>query len=208
MGYIVEQKPPMLGVKLDVEELLANIQSQLRVNGRAPFQCKEELSPEALEAALNKLNTAEAAYHQMLNETRYAFVEAIKTEAVSEEKMQEFEDAFNHFDANNNNYLEFDEFSASLKAVGVPMMEDEEKAAFGELAEENEEGKMWISRDKYVTFMRNMYESADNAESVVKSVSQLGNPEKMTVADLRVPPIDQDDIDFLLGQVDCAEDGS
>merc|ERR1719492_109220 len=207
-AYVVEQKPPMMGVKLDVEELLANIQSQLRVNGRAPFSCDPEVSPEALNAALEKLNAAEAKYHVMLNETRFKFVEAIQSESVSEEKMQEFEDAFNHFDANNNNYLEFDEFSASLKAVGVPMMEDEEKAAFGELAEENEEGKLWISRDKYVTFMRNIYESADTAESVVKSASQLGNAEKMTVADLQVPPIDKDDIDFLLSQVDCADDGS
>merc|ERR1719492_41087 len=206
--YVVSTKPPQVGQKLDVEELFANIQSQLKVNGRAPYTPDEGCTPDDLNAAFAKLNVAELSHHKKLAEARFAFVEAIQPAAVSEDRLKEFNDAFNHFDQNNNEYLEFDEFSAALKAIGVPILEDEEKAQFGELADEDESGNTWVSRDKFVGFLRNYYENTDTPESVLKSAGQLGNVKSLGASDLQIPPLDEEDRTFLFSQMQAKEDGS
>jgi len=206
--YVVSEKPPMLALKLDLEELFANIQSQQKVNGRNPYVPSEGFTPEDLDTIMHKLDDQEKAYHNMLKDTRFKFVEAIQQESVSAEKMQEFNDAFDHFDVNNNDNLEFDEFSAALKAVGVPILESEEKEKFQELAEVTEDNELRISRNKFVGFLRNIYESTDTPESVLNSASQLGKSGAMTAQDFTVPPLDDEDREFLEANCPKNEDGS
>jgi hypothetical protein len=42
-----------MGEKLDVEALFLEIQTQLAVNGRAPYQCPPDLHPDTLDASFN-----------------------------------------------------------------------------------------------------------------------------------------------------------
>lgn len=204
--YIVNDKPPRMGNKLDLEELFANIQSQQKVNGRKPYLPEEGLRPQDVDEMFAELENAEKEYHTNLKEKRFKFVEAIKQESVSEEKIQEFNDAFDHFDVNNNDNLEFDEFSAALKAVGVPILESEEKEKFEEIAHESDEGKLLISRDKFVGFLRNIYENTDTPESVNKSLNQLGKSNAMNEGDFNF--FDDEEKEFIYNNVPKNDDGS
>jgi len=205
-NYIVNEKPPRMGNKLDLEELFANIQSQQKVNGRKVYVPEEGLRPEDVDESFADLEKAEKTYHENLKTSRFRFVEAIKQESVSAEKLKEFNDAFDHFDVNNNDNLEFDEFSAALKAVGVPLLECEEKEKFQEIAAETEEGKLMISRDRFVGFLRNIYESTDTPESVNKSLNQIGDANNMRQEDFNF--FDEDERKFIESNVPQNDDGS
>jgi len=58
-GFAVTEKPPKAGDKIDLENLFAEINTELKVNNRAPFRPPADSSPEAVEEGFNRLWEAE-----------------------------------------------------------------------------------------------------------------------------------------------------
>ena len=60
--FVLSEKPNKSAAKLDLESKYAEIQQRLRVNGRAQWQCPEELSPQSIDAAFDAQFHAEKQY--------------------------------------------------------------------------------------------------------------------------------------------------
>jgi len=205
-SYVKDQQPKVIVEKIELEELYTNIQSQLKVNKRLAY--KTDITPETLEEEYNMLAKAQSEHYNNARELRFKFVEAIKADEVSEDQIKEWNEAFDHFNENKNDALEFDEFSASLKAVGVPLTEDDEKATFNELATKRDDMLYNVDRKKYIEFLVKMYTADDTAESICASMNQLGKSEALMISDLMVPPLDDEDREFIEKNVPQCDDGT
>jgi len=133
------------------------------------------LDRDLLEESYGDLYKAQKDHYDKARVTRFKFVEAQKPTEISVEQLKEWNDAFDHFDVNNNNYLEFDEFSAALKAVGVPLTEEAELVKFKELKksvkpEDSPTAVDCVDRDNFTEFLKQMYTADDTAESVLASM--------------------------------------
>jgi len=204
---VKDTQPTIIVEKIELEELFTNIQSQLRVNKRVAY--KSEITPETLEEVHAHLTKAQSDHYNKAREIRFKFVEAIEADEISEDQIKEWNDAFDHFDENKNDHLEFDEFSACLKAVGVPLTDDDEKATFNDLATKGEnQSYSNVDRDKYIDFLVKMYTADDTAASVCGSMNQLGKSEALMMSDLMVPPLDDEDREFIKNNVPQCDDGT
>jgi Ca2+-binding EF-hand superfamily protein len=204
--YVKDTQPTIIVEKIELEELYTNIQSQLKVNKRIAYN--SAITPEMLDINYTMLLNAQSDHYNKAREIRFKFVEAIKADEISEDQIKEWNDAFDHFDENKNDYLEFDEFSACLKAVGVPLTEDDEKATFNNLATKQDNKSYNVKREKYVEFLVKMYTADDTAESVCASMNQLGKSEALMLSDLMVPPLDEQDREFIENNVPKCDDGT
>jgi len=205
-AYVKDTQPTIIVEKIELEELFTNIQSQLKVNKRIAY--KAETTPEMLDETYAMLLQAQNDHYNKAREIRFKFVEAIESDAISQDQIKEWNDAFDHFDENKNDFLEFDEFSACLKAVGVPQTEDDEKATFNDLATKAENTSSHVQRQKYIDFLVKMYTADDTADSVCASMNQLGKSEALMLSDLMVPPLDDEDREFIEKHVPKCEDGT
>merc|ERR1719204_2548512 len=128
--YIVEEKPHKLADVISILDLLSDIQGELRANHRTAFVPDEEHQPGKLQEAVLTLGSAENGYMDKIREQREALLDKVDIGGgVSEEKMAEFEKAFNVFDADKSGRsgLSKDEYKAALSGVGISL--DEEKMA-------------------------------------------------------------------------------
>jgi len=205
-SYVKDSQPMIIVEKIELEELYTNIQSQLKVNKRIAY--KTDITPEKLEEVHSHLTKTQSDHYNNAREVRFKFVHAIEADEVSEDQIKEWNDAFDHFDENKNDYLEFDEFSACLKAVGVPLTDDDEKATFNDLATKGEDMSHNVNRDKYINFLVKMYTADDTAASVCASMNQLGKSEALMMSDLMVPPLDDEDREFIKNNVPLCDDGT
>jgi len=116
--FVVEQRPAKEGEKMDVESLLAELQTELKVNNRASYHPPSGLSPEDIQASFDSLTKSQNAYANAVRAHRFAFVQKAETK-LDDAKVKEIEESFNHFDANKNGFLEKLEFKAALSAMSV-----------------------------------------------------------------------------------------
>ena len=95
--FVLEDEPTHQAAKLDLEALYAQIQTQLKVNGRQPYGVANELSPDAVEEAFHQLYLARQQYARKARDNRFRFTQKEETH-LSDEKVAEFKDSFSHFD--------------------------------------------------------------------------------------------------------------
>jgi Ca2+-binding EF-hand superfamily protein len=183
--YVVNEKPPKLGEFFDLMALLAEIQTDLKVNGRPEYSPPDELSPQTIDTAFANLIRTENSYGEAGRAHRFTFVAAIET-GLSEEQLAEFKASFNHFDANANGLLSAAEFRAALVAVNVAYREDADfMAVFNKNSEEDEKGERNVTFENYINFMSGLAADKDTPEQVQESFATLaGNPNTITEAQM------------------------
>merc|ERR1719357_339440 len=89
------------------------------------------------------------------------------------------------------------------------MTEDDEKATFNDLATKHGDKMTYnIDRKSYIEFLVKMYTADDTAASVCASMNQLGKSEALMMSDLMVPPLDDEDREFIKNNVPLCDDGT
>lgn len=203
-AYVVEEKPPKLGEQIDIGNLLAEIQTELKVNERAPYCPPEDLTSEALESVSTNLHVAESEFAGRLRENRFKYIEK-RDVSVSEEKKAEFKAAFDHFDQDNSGHLNAVEFKACCSANGIPFKNDDH---FQEEFKKACDGDDQIDLDEYIAYLVALEEEKDTPESV-KSTFKMIADDATTIssAQLNCPPLDEEDIEYLKSKMPSTEDG-
>lgn len=169
--YIQTEKPKQGIEKMDVESLFAEIQTQLRVNNRSPYEPAENLTPDSIDALWANLVQAEAKYASACRQQLFSFVKKIEYK-MSAEQLREYEESFDHFDDDSSGSLEADEFRAALSAVGIPFRED---ADFDKVFAKVSEGNKSISKAQYLKYMRMISEDKGTPEQVIQSFQDLAD---------------------------------
>jgi len=189
--YIVEEKPHKLADVISILDLLSDIQGELRANHRTAFVPDEEHQPDLLQDAVLALGSTENEYMNKLRDQRGALLEKVDIGGgVSDEKKAEFEKAFSVFDADKSGRLSKDEYKAALSGVGISLDEEEFEANWGSMSEEGT-----ISKEQFMNYLENFYSTSDTAESVLKSLQVLGNPDEFDAS--MCVGMSQEDIDYL-----------
>jgi len=193
--YVVNEKPPKVGEFFDLMALLAEIQTDLKVNGRPEYTPPPHLAPQAIDALLDELAKTETAYGDKARMHRFTFVNAIES-GLSAEQLAEFKASFAHFDANGNGLLSAPEFRAALVAVNVSYRDDAEfTAVFNANSTLNGVDRN-VTFDQYIAFMTNLSADKDTAEQVLQSFATLaGNPD--TISESQLAFFTEDERDFI-----------
>lgn len=193
--YLLEDKPSKMAEVIDVQDLFANIQGELKVNGRKPY-CSEECSPANLDAAVQALQEAEKNHVNQTRSARMGFLDKIEENTVSDEKIKEFNESFDHFDVDHSGALNKDEFEAALK--GCSILLDDIDGTFDNL--KNSEAV--VERDVYIKFLTEFFTNSDDAASILKSLQVLGNPDAVDENMLNYKPLTEEDVQYLLSKAD------
>jgi len=202
--HFVQEKPPKLGEKLDVENLFAEIQTELQVNGRSAYTPTEGCSPDALEAVFSKLQTSENSYAAAVRQNRHKFVKKVETQ-LTDEQVAEIKASFKHFDANNDNSLDKLEFKAASAALSVTFKNDD---ALDKAFKEVSEGKTGINFEQYSKYMRSLQEDRDSPDQLREAFKLLSGDKAYITADqLKQPPLTADDAKFLISVMPSHKDG-
>jgi len=205
--FVVEQKPAKIGERLDVEQLFAEIQTELAVNQRFEFVPPEDCAPDHVQAAFDALADAEKAHAKAVRDNRFRFVERKEIE-VPEDKRKEIEEAFKHFDKNGSDTLDKIEFKAALMALSVPVKDDEELTR---IYDRVREGNEQISGEQYLRYNLSLVEDKDTPEQTNTAFQILSdNAEGVTREQLIQPPLTEEDVDYLLAKMGAQanEDGT
>lgn len=206
-AFVVEQKPAKVGERLDIEQLFAEIQTELAVNQRFAFVPPEDVSPDAVQTAFDSLVDAEKEHAKAVRDNRFKYVERKETE-VPAEKKEEIAEAFRHFDKNGSDTLDKIEFKAALMALSVPVRDDEElQTIFDRVREGNEH----ISFDQYLRYNLSLIEDKDTPEQTNGAFQLLSDgAQGVTKDQLLVEPLTEEDVDFLLAKMGAQvnEDGT
>lgn len=132
---------------------------------------------------------------------------------VSEEQLQEFKQAFAHFDKDNSGHLNRLEFKSCLQSLGEELKDPEIEALmteFGLLLEENGATSRQIPFNSFVAYMIKKHSNTDNAQAIVESFATIaGGKEFVTANDLR-SVLPNDKVDYLLAHMPkyaAVEDG-
>ena len=202
--FVLEDEPKNAALKLDIEALYAEIQTELKVNGRAPYAEPQEASPDALEDAYHRLYTARQVHARKARDHRFTFIKKEETQ-IAEDQLAEFASAFKHFDTDRDHVLNKSEFKAAASAVGVSMKDD---AALTKVFNKVSEGASGVNEEQYIRYMRSLAEDKDSPEQVKASFRQLGNDSDTISPDaLNVPPMSADDVAYLVSIMPKAANG-
>lgn len=200
--YLLEEKPAKLVEVVDLQDLFANIQGELKVNGRSAFEASEDCQPTDLHNIVLALNEAEDNHTEQIRAARLGFIDKMdQGDVLSEEKQQEIASAFKAFDHDQSGHLNLLEFKAALCAVGVSLNEADLARTFDELKGADEH----IAEKEFCAYLEQFFTSSDDAESVFKSLQVLGDPNNVTEEMLAQPPLTEEDVQYLMGK---AEEGS
>lgn len=202
--YIVEQKPPMLGEYFDIMALLAEIQTELKVNGRPAYTPPEELAPSAIDSAFEGLSKVEDGYGQAARAQRFTFVSAVET-GLSAEQLAEYKASFEHFDSNSNGSLSAVEFRAALMVVNVPFRDDNEFNALYNRIKSSEEG---VTLQGYIGFMTDLAADRDTAEQVKESFACLAGGNESCITEAQMAQLSAEDREFVMANAEAQDDGS
>lgn len=194
--YLVNEKPPYMGKIVDTMDLYANIQAELKVNGRGPYQ-NPNANPEDLTAIVADLNVCEANYIAGVRGAREGFVEKIDINSVSEEQVAEWEKAFETFDADKSGLLEIHEFRACLSAVGIALSESDFDDTFRSVSYEAK-----VTREQFIAYLTQFFTTSDDANSLIKSLQVLGDPDDF---DYETSGLSAEDAEYL--QSKAGEEG-
>lgn len=206
-AFVVEEKPSKIGERLDVEQLFAEIQTELAVNQRFEFIPPEDCAPDHVQAAFDALADAEKAHAKAVRDNRFRFVERKEVE-VPAEKRQEIEEAFKHFDKNGSDTLDKVEFKAALVALSVPVKDDEELTR---IFDRVREGNEHINSEQYLRYNLSLVEDKDTPEQTTTAFQILtDNADTVSREQLAQPPLEDEDVDFLIGKMadHANEDGT
>jgi len=193
-AFVVTGRPQQEGERIDLENLFAEIQTQLKVNNRKAYVPPEGLQPEALESALDRLTLSQKEYAGAIRENRFKFVQKVETK-ISDEKIAEMKDSFRHFDKNKNGTLDKLEFKAALSAMSVFFASEAElEKAFNNLAA----GAGHVTLEQYVGYLTSKYEDKDSPEQIKDSFRQVADGGvTISRAQLSTPPLSPEDAEFL-----------
>jgi len=199
--FVVSVKPPQEGEKMDLEALLAEIQTTLQVNGLAPYQVPADVTPEKIQEAIDGLNQAQNDHGRAVRNNRFRFIEK-KEHSSSQEIVAQIRASFDSFDQNKNGKLSLVEFEAACMKMGVATKDAAAKEAlFNQLAE----GTGSITFDQFFAWMKTRtVMSLDDPDSVRGAFSTIadGKP-TLSEADLRLlSPEDQEFVRSNFQQVD------
>jgi len=204
-GFAVSEKPPKAGDKIDLENLFAEINTELKVNNRAPYRPPAEIGPDAVEEGFNRLWEAEKKFGAAVRENRFRFIKK-EERKISPEQISEFEASFRHFDANKNNQLDKQEFKAALAALSVPFKDEK---AFDQTFTATSEGSTHVSLAQFVKYLSSLQEDKDTPDQVKESFRSLAdNGDTISLGQLAVPPLGEDDIKFLSAEMPVAAGSS
>eukprot|EP00494_Astrolonche_serrata_P024863 UN25123 len=130
--YLIDEKPPRMADVVDIQDLFANIQGELKVNGRNSYEPKEEFAPSALVDLCDKLMSAENDYSKQIRDARLGFIEKMDLgTSASDAQREEWSQSFDTFDADKSGYLDKVEFKAALSAIGIALNEEDFDKVFG-----------------------------------------------------------------------------
>lgn len=202
--FVVEQRPTQEGEKIDLEGLFAEIQTELKVNSRAPYTPPAGLSPDDLTQALDGLTKAQNEYAKAVRENRFRFVK--KAEAkLSDEKRAEIEESFKHFDSNKSGNLDKLEFKAALSAMSIFFASEDE---FNQVFTKVSGGATSVSKAAYVSFVEAKYQDKDTPEQIKESFKAVADgASTITAEQLNVRPLTQEDIEYLTTHMKAGDGG-
>jgi len=184
--------------KLDLEALYANIQTKLSVYSRRPYVVPSGLSSDDIDNWWDNLEQAEKERGRSVRNHMFKFIAKVKT-GISEEQLREIEASFHHFDTNGSGDLDQQEFKAALVALGIPFKNDDElRRVFLQLSQGNQR----ISKEQFVNYMISISEDTDTAEEIKSSFKFVADQSiEITPAQLQVPPLDEEDIFYLVNRM-------
>jgi len=183
--FVVCQKPPQEGEKMDLEALLAEIQTTLQVNGLAPYQVPADVTPERIQEAMDGLNQAQNDHGAKVRNNRFRFIEKKGQSSSSQEVIAQIRASFDSFDLNKSGTLSLVEFEAACMKMGVATKDNAAKEAlFNQLSE----GSGSISFDQFFTWMKSRtVMSLDDPDSVRGAFSTIADGKPgLSEADLRL----------------------
>jgi len=203
--YVVTHKPVREGEKIDLENLFAEIQTQLKVNNRRPYVPPEGLLPEDIEAAFDALATSQKGYASAVRENRFRFVQKVETK-LSDEKLAEMNASFAHFDKNKNGSLEKLEFKAALSAMSIFFSSD---ADFDQTFSLVSGGSAVVSKEQYISYLTSKYQDKDSPDQIKESFKAVADgADSISAAQLQTPPLTAEDAEFLQKVLPARDDGT
>ena len=192
--FVLEDEPAHSAQKLELEQVYAEIQTQLKVNGRAAYNVPSDVSPDALDEAYHQLYLARQQHARKVRDHRYTFIKKVE-EHVSTDQIDEFKQSFKHF-AKNAEALNKEEFKAAAASVGVSLKDGNElNSTYASVSEGASAG---VNEDQYVKYLVALTEDKDTPEQIKASFKQLANDkDTLTVDQLQIPPLTSDDAAYL-----------
>lgn len=190
--YLLEEKPQKLANVIEILDLFSDIQGELKINHRVLYQPVDDKDPSLLQKQVDLLAEAENSYVNSIRETRTGLLEQLDTdEGVSEDRLKEWNSAFDTFDVDKSGHLNLDEYKAALSAVGVSLTQEDLEENWKNQASESG----FIERQQFMDYLTAFFSTSDDADSILKSMQVLGDPENPT--DDMFAGMSQEDIDYL-----------
>jgi len=202
-SYVVSDISVHKGELFDVLGLLAEIQTELQVNGRPPYQPPQGLTPDDLRAALTALDKRVSVYHTAATAHRFTFVTKIES-GLSEEQLTEFKTSFDHFDANKNNVLNAVEFKAVCMVNNVPFRDED---AFLEVFAKASDSPDGVTFEGYIAFMSDLAADKDTADQVASSFAALAGANAKYISDEQLNSFAPEDADYIRRNATKTDEG-
>jgi Ca2+-binding EF-hand superfamily protein len=203
--FVVSKRPQSEGEKIDLENLFAEIQTELKVNNRRSYVPPEGLAPEDIENAFDALTAIQKSYAQAVRAHRYRFIQKVETK-LSDEKLAEMDASFSHFDKNKNGSLEKLEFKAALSAMSIFFASDAEfDKVFGLVSG----GSATVSKEQYISYLTSKYQDKDTPDQIKESFKAVADGGAgISAAQLQTPPLSAEDAEFLQKVLPARGDGT
>jgi Ca2+-binding EF-hand superfamily protein len=201
--YVVSDISVHKGELFDVLGLLAEIQTELQVNGRPAYRPPEGLTPEDLRAALSALDKRVSVYHNAATQHRFTFVTKIES-GLTEEQLAEFKNSFDHFDANKNNVLNAVEFKAVCMVNNVPFRDED---AFLKVFADASDSPDGVTFEGYIAFMTDLAADKDTAEQVAASFEALAGGNSSHISEAQLASFAPEDADYIRRNASKNSDG-
>jgi len=202
--FVVEKRPAKEGEKMDVESLLAEIQTELKVNNRASYSPPSGLTPEDIQVAFDSLTKSQNAYANAVRAHRFAFVQKAETK-LDDAKVKEIDESFNHFDSNKNGSLDKLEFKAALSGMSVFFPSEGE---FENVFNRVSEGSTKVSKQQYVNYVQSKYQDKDTPDQIKESFRAVaGGGDTITPEQLNTRPLTEEDVAYLKSAIPASSGG-
>jgi Ca2+-binding EF-hand superfamily protein len=203
--FVVARRPQSEGEKIDLENLFAEIQTELKVNNRRPYAPPEGLAPEDIENAFDALTAIQKSYAQAVRAHRYRFIQKVEAK-LSDEKLAEMDASFSHFDKNKNGSLEKLEFKAALSAMSIFFSSD---ADFDKVFGLVSGGAATVSKEQYISYLTSKYQDKDTPDQIKESFKAVADGGAgISAAQLQTPPLSAEDAEFLQKVLPARGDGT
>jgi len=201
--YLVSEKPNRSASKLDLEALYVNIQTNLKTKGRSPYVNPSGLSTSDIDQAWHRLEEADSAKGSALRDHMFKFIKESKA-TLTEQQLSEFQETFKHFDHDGDGLLDRLEFKACLASLSIPFKDD---AAYEATFKQVSGGTNGITFNQFVEYMTEVVADRDTPESIKLAFRSLANnQDSISSTDLRVPPLKNDEVDYLINKMHVAHD--